>query len=111
MIYGDCSFEATTFKLNTHNLGWYHDGYPIMGHIPGVYMEAQDDSLYHLDLKKLETYGSWVLSHEIGHNVQWMTGFYHAAYEETTNEIWSIFVNQNVIFTIFTFYWNHAFYF
>lgn len=61
-----------------------------MGHI--------QDSLHHLNLTKLETLGSWALAHEIGHNVQWMTGFYREDFGETTNNMWSIFVNRNVIF-------------
>ena len=55
------------------------------------------NSLYHLNVTKLGTSGSWALAHEIGHNVQWMTGFYRRDYKETTNNFWSIYVNCNVI--------------
>ncbi|WP_341403209.1 M60 family metallopeptidase [Luteolibacter soli] len=42
--------------------GFMHSGYPIMVHVPEV-KEV-------LDLKKLQTEGSWGLYHEIGHNHQ-----------------------------------------
>ena len=54
------------------------------------------DSENHLNLTILMTYGSWALAHEIGHNVQWMIGFHPSGYGETTNNFWSVFVNQNV---------------
>ncbi|RYD64369.1 MAG: hypothetical protein EOP83_09935, partial [Verrucomicrobiaceae bacterium] len=42
--------------------GFMHSGYPIMAHVPEV-PEV-------LDLKKLQTEGSWGMYHEIGHNHQ-----------------------------------------
>jgi len=60
------------------------------------YVGEEESSLTHLNLTELETYGSWALAHKIGHNVQWMTGFYRDDFLETTNNMWSIFVNRNV---------------
>ena len=51
----------------------------------------------HFNLAQLQIQGSWGLAHELGHNVQWMTGFQHRQYSETTNNFWSVFVTQNVI--------------
>jgi len=72
--------------------GALHAGYPVMGPMGG-------ESAYHLNLSKLMFAGSWSLGHEIGHNVQWMTGFHAQGYGETTNNFWSVFVNQNVSFS------------
>ncbi len=69
-----------------------------MGHIGG-----EGDSLSHLNLTELIARGSWAFAHEIGHNVQWMTGFYHHDYVETTNNLWSLFVNRNVIISLYQF--------
>jgi hypothetical protein len=50
----------------------------------------------HFNTTQLKIQGSWGLAHELGHNVQWMTGFHHPKYSETTNNFWSVFVTQKV---------------
>jgi hypothetical protein len=73
--------------------GSYHDGYPVMGWFGDGDTSDMD---HHLNLKDLSQKASWAIAHELGHNVQWMTGFGHSKYGETTNNIWSIYVYQKV---------------
>ena len=55
----------------------------------------------HFNTTQLQIQGSWGLAHELGHNVQWLTGFQHSQYSETTNNFWSIFLNQNVMVSFY----------
>jgi hypothetical protein len=73
--------------------GSYHDGYPVMGWFGDGDTSDMD---HHLNLKDLSQKASWAIAHELGHNVQWMTGFGHSKYGETTNNMWSIYVYQKV---------------
>jgi hypothetical protein len=66
-------------------MGWFGDG-------------DTTDMDHHLNLKDLSKKASWAIAHELGHNVQWMTGFGHSKYGETTNNMWSIYVYQKVSF-------------
>ena len=54
------------------------------------------DSKQMLDVKLMGKKGAWGIIHEIGHNVQWITGFYVNSYGETTNNFWSLYVSQKV---------------
>ena len=54
------------------------------------------DATQLLNLKYLEDNGAWGLIHEIGHNVQWLSGFYAKGFGETTNNFWSLYVSQKV---------------
>ena len=58
---------------------------------------ADVDSKQMLDVKSMGSKGAWSIIHEIGHNVQWITGFYVTSYDETTNNFWSLYVSQKVI--------------
>ena len=69
--------------------GSLHSGYPAMGY-------AGVDSKQMLDVKYLGEKGAWGVTHEIAHNIQWITGFYVDSYGETTNNFWSIYVSQKV---------------
>ena len=69
--------------------GSLHSGYPAMGY-------AGVDSKQMLDVKLMGEKGAWGIIHEIGHNVQWITGFYVNSYGETTNNFWSLYVSQKV---------------
>ena len=50
-----------------------------------------------LNIEHLEKNGAWGLIHEIGHNVQWISGFYVESYGETTNNFWALYVSEKVI--------------
>ena len=50
----------------------------------------------HIKLSEVGTKGSWGLCHELGHNVQWLTGFEPSNYEETTNNFWSLYCYEKV---------------
>ena len=73
--------------------GSLHAGYPAMGRV-----EPEATDL--LNLKILEANGAWGLYHEIGHNVQWLSGFYAKGYVETTNNFWSLYVSQKVSWSL-----------
>ena len=83
-----------SYKYITNNKlffqGGLHSGYPAMGHVDA-------DTKQMLDVKYLGDTGAWGLTHEIGHNIQWITGFYVDSYGETTNNFWSLYVSQKVI--------------
>ena len=82
--------SLTTLVLNILIFqGYLHSGYPIMG-------RTDPKTLKLLNLKFLESNGFWGLFHEIGHNVQWISGFYVKRYKETTNNFWSLYVSQKV---------------
>ena len=60
-----------------------------MGHVDAATKQM-------LDIKFMEGNGAWGLIHEIGHNVQWISGFYVNNYIETTNNFWTLYVSQKV---------------
>ena len=82
--------------------GDYHSGYPIG--LQGVDEEASA----HLNISNLEQNGAWHITSMLGANVNWMSGFYHSKYGNTIGNLWSIYVNQRVIF--FCFFMNHLFF-
>jgi hypothetical protein len=51
----------------------------------------------HLNLSALTSMGSWAIAHEMGHNVQWLKGFYHSKFGETTNNLWSVYVCEKAL--------------
>ncbi len=88
----DCTYntECDIYEFVFVLAGYFHSGYPVMGLI-------DPEAVNHINTTQLKKQGSWGLAHEIGHNVQWLTGFQHNEYSETTNNFWSIFINQKVI--------------
>ena len=69
--------------------GSYHSGYPVMGY-------GQGEIDLHIKLSEVGQKGSWAIAHEMGHNVQWLTGFYHSKFGETTNNLWSMYIYEKV---------------
>jgi hypothetical protein len=55
---------------------------------------------FHIQFDQVSHQGSWVIAHELGHNVQWLTGFKHSKYGETTNNYWSVYCREKVSSTI-----------
>jgi hypothetical protein len=55
---------------------------------------------FHIQFDKVSPQGSWTMAHELGHNVQWLTGFPHSKYGETTNNFWALYCKEKVSFTI-----------
>jgi|LakMenE18May11ns_1017448.scaffolds.fasta_scaffold8478043_1 hypothetical protein len=72
-------------------LGVYHAHYPIMG-ILGDDGHAEID--FHIQFNEISHQGSWALAHELGHNAQWLTGFPHSKYGETTNNLWAVYCKE-----------------
>ena len=50
----------------------------------------------HIKLSEVSTKASWAIGHEFGHNVQWLTGFPHSKYGETTNNLWAMYCYDKV---------------
>ena len=50
----------------------------------------------HIKLSEVSQKASWAIAHELGHNVQWLTGFHHSKYGETTNNFWSMYCYEKV---------------
>ena len=55
-----------------------------------------EDVDLHLNFGELSKRGSWAIAHELGHNVQWLTGFHHSQYGETTNNFWAMYCYEKV---------------
>ena len=58
--------------------------------------DAEEDVHFHLKLSAVSQNASWAIAHELGHNIQWLTGFEHSEYEETTNNFWSLYCYEKV---------------
>jgi hypothetical protein len=50
----------------------------------------------HIKFSEVGLKGSWAIGHEFGHNVQWLTGFPHSKYGETTNNLWAMYCYEKV---------------
>ena len=75
-------------------LGIYHSGYPVVGNI--VYVPGINEVDLHIKFSEVSTKASWAIGHEFGHNVQWLTGFRHSKYIETTNNFWAMYCYEKV---------------
>ena len=51
---------------------------------------------FHIKFSEVSQKGSWAIAHELGHNVQWLTGFQHLKYHETTNNFWAYYCYEKV---------------
>jgi hypothetical protein len=73
--------------------GSYHSGYPTMGNYdPKTLGEVN----LHVKFSEVSVKASWAIGHELGHNVQWLTGFPHTKYGETTNNFWAMYCYEKV---------------
>ena len=50
----------------------------------------------HTKFSEIGQKGSWAVGHEFGHNMQWLTGFQHSKYGETTNNFWALYIYEKV---------------
>jgi hypothetical protein len=50
----------------------------------------------HIKFSEVSVKASWAIGHEMGHNVQWLTGFPHSKYGETTNNLWAMYCYEKV---------------
>ncbi|KAM4693132.1 TRPM8 channel-associated factor homolog [Discoglossus pictus] len=70
------------------SLGFMHSGYPIMIHdtsVPGL-----------LDVDVINRSGSWGIFHEMGHNQQKLGWNFFPNTDETTNNLWSVYIMENL---------------
>ena len=51
---------------------------------------------FHIKFSEVSQKGSWAIAHELGHNVQWLTGLQYLKYHETTNNFWALYCYEKV---------------